>query len=216
MMIDLALLNYVVVMSITPGPNNMMLAASGVNFGLRRTLPHMLGVNLGCGLQCLCITVTMSVLTQYLTQIRLPLAIVGCLYLFWFSWRLWQAGSPVGRERAVPMTLLGAMLFQWVNPKSWLMMVNTAILFTPRDLNLWLGAIWLGLYYVIFGFPCTSTWAVVGDRLGKLLQIPWRLRLFNGVMAVSLMLTACWILLDEWQGFQQAVSLVRLWTERMY
>ncbi|GKX64134.1 LysE family translocator [Pragia fontium] len=199
---DLALISYIIVMSITPGPNNLMLATSGVNFGLRRTMPHLIGICLGCGVLCLCITFSFSAILSYIAAIRLPLAIFGCTYLLWLSWKIWLAGSPEGKSHAHPMSLIGAMLFQWVNPKAWLMLVNAAILFSIQDASITSNALLLSISFTLVGFPCVYVWALMGDRLRETLQIGWRLRLFNGVMAGSLAITALWLLWDEWKTFQ--------------
>lgn len=199
---DFALISYIVVMSITPGPNNLMLATSGVNFGLRRTMPHLIGISLGCGLLSLCVTLSFNVLLNNISIIRLPLAVIGCLYLLWLSWQIWLASSPEGKAQASPMSLIGAMLFQCVNPKAWLMLVNAAILFTARDTDMTSNALMLAVSFAVVNFPCIYIWALMGDRLRKSLQIGWRLRLFNGLMAGALALTALWILWDEWQTFQ--------------
>ncbi|AWH88450.1 LysE family translocator [Limnobaculum parvum] len=201
-MIDLALISYIVVMSITPGPNNLMLATSGVNFGLRRTMPHLIGISLGCGVLCLCITLSFSMILNNMSSIRLPLAMLGCTYLLWLSWKIWLAGSPEGKTHAHPMSLVGAMLFQWVNPKAWLMLVNAAILFSSRETNVTVSALLLSAAFIVISFPCIYVWALMGDKLRETLQIDWRLRLFNGVMAGSLALTAFWLLWDEWRTFQ--------------
>jgi threonine/homoserine/homoserine lactone efflux protein len=202
---DFALISYIVVMSITPGPNNLMLATSGVNFGLRRTLPHLVGISLGCGFLCLCITFSLSLIMSTISAIRLPLAILGCLYLLWLSWKIWLAGSPVGRERARPMTMKAAILFQWINPKAWMMLINAAILFTAKDGSITNSALLLALSFTVIGFPCVYVWALMGDRLRETLQIGWRLRVFNGLMAGTLAITAFWLMFDEWQTFQALV-----------
>lgn len=202
---DFALISYIIVMSITPGPNNLMLATSGVNFGLRRTLPHLIGISLGCGFLCLCITFSLSLIMTTITEIRLPLAILGCIYLLWLSWKIWLAGSPGGREHARPMSMKGAILFQWINPKAWMMLINAAILFTAKDGSITSSALVLALSFTLIGFPCIYVWALMGDRLRETLQVGWRLRLFNGLMASSLAITACWLLFDEWQTYQMMV-----------
>ncbi|WP_246262350.1 LysE family translocator [Aromatoleum evansii] len=86
-MFDLPLMTYVVTMSVTPGPNNLMLAASGVNFGFRRTLPHMLGVSIGHGVQVVLIASLLAWIMAWLDALRVPLVIAGCAYLLWLAWR---------------------------------------------------------------------------------------------------------------------------------
>ncbi|UGA38615.1 LysE family translocator [Chromobacterium haemolyticum] len=91
---EFALLSYVAVMSITPGPNNLMLTASGVNFGFRRTIPHMLGISLGCAFQVFLVGSLLSLLLDGIQAARLPLALMGCAYLLWLSWKIARAGQP--------------------------------------------------------------------------------------------------------------------------
>lgn len=201
-MLSLALISYIVVMSITPGPNNLMLASSGVNFGLKRTLPHLVGVSFGVGVLSICMALLLSFVLDKISIIRLPLAIIGCVYLLWISWKLYLAGSPKGKGNIKPLGFFGAILFQWVNPKSWLMVINASILFIPKDLNFIYSAVLLGIFFFCFGFPCVAVWAIMGDRLRKALQVHWRLRVFNTAMASLMAITAIWLLLDEWSLFQ--------------
>ncbi|WP_313382699.1 LysE family translocator [Pantoea sp.] len=169
-MLDPSFFSYVTVMSITPGPNNLLLATSGVNFGLRRTLPMISGVRLGCLLQT---------------------ALAGCAYLLWLSWKIWRAGAPTQREKAQPMTIAGAIGFQALNPKAWLMATNVALLWSAQS-----GLLPVMLGFALVNLPCVVIWAALGDRLGLHLQTPWKRRLFNSVMALSLVATTLWMLAD--------------------
>ena len=195
-MTDLPLITYVATMSVTPGPNNLMLAASGVNFGLRRTFPHVLGVCLGCSLQVLIVASLLACAGGYLATARAWLALPGCSYLLWLAWRQAQAGQPGGVKAAQPLGLIGAALFQWVNPKAWMMVLNSAILFLPAEGGLE-AALWMAAIFVVINLPCISLWAVLGDRLRCRLQKPLALRLFNGSMAFLLAATALWIVIEE-------------------
>ena len=132
-MLDSAFISYVTVMSITPGPNNLLLASSGVNFGLRRTLPMVFGISVGCAVQLALTTTLLALILSWAGMIRFPLAVIGCTYLLWLSWKLFKAASPDGKQQAQPMRLINGALFQAVNPKAWLMAINVAILFTPRE-----------------------------------------------------------------------------------
>jgi len=199
-MLDSAFVSYVTVMSITPGPNNLLLASSGVNFGLRRTLPMLFGICVGCAVQLAIIIPLLALALSWAGVIRLPLAVIGCAYLLWLSWKLFQAASPDAKEQAQPMSLLNGALFQAVNPKAWLMVINVAILFTPRE-----GATFVHTLSVIAGFallnlPCVLLWAVLGDRLRNALRVTWKLRAFNGVMSGLMAATALWLLFDEWRA----------------
>lgn len=195
-MLDLPLLTYVVTMSVTPGPNNLMLAASGVNFGLRRTLPHLLGVSVGHGVQVMVVAGALAWVMAGLEAVRLPLVMAGCAYLLWLAWRQAQAGAPGSRAQARPLGFLGAAAFQWVNPKAWMMVFNVAALFLPRDGG-WPAAALLAVVCAALNLPCIALWALVGDRLRAWMKRPGVLTAFNYTMAALLAATAVWILADE-------------------
>ena len=195
MIADLPLLTYVATMSVTPGPNNLMLAASGVNFGFRRTVPHMLGVSIGHGFQVCIVAGLLAWMLAWLEALRPVLVGAGCGYLFWLAWRQARAGEPGQGQRVQPLGFIGAALFQWVNPKAWMMGVNTAILFLPSGSGWWTAAS-LALVCIAVNLPCVAVWAVAGDRLRHRLHDPLALRAFNLSMAALLAGTALWILVE--------------------
>ncbi|MEI2267525.1 LysE family translocator [Erwinia sp. CGal63] len=190
-MLDPSFFSYVTVMSITPGPNNLMLATSGVNFGMRRTVPMMLGITLGCALQIAIAALLLDSLLLWMGAIRLPLTLLGCAYLLWLSWKIFRAGAPELREKAKPVSLLGGALFQVVNPKAWLMATNVALIYSASS-----GIVPMMTGFVVLNLPCILIWAVMGDRLGKHLQVAWKLKAFNSVMALSLVATIGWMLVE--------------------
>ncbi|CCG85486.1 LysE family translocator [Erwinia piriflorinigrans] len=188
-MLDPSFISYVTVMSITPGPNNLMLATSGVNFGMRRTLPMVSGILIGCGLQTALAGVMLDVLLQWMGAVRLPLTLLGCSYLLWLSWKIFRSGAPELREKARPMTFIGGVLFQAVNPKAWLMAINIALIYAVNS-----HILTVMLSFMLLNLPCILLWALMGDRLGRHLQVAWKLRLFNSLMALSLLITTLWML----------------------
>lgn len=192
-MIDPSFFSYVTVMSITPGPNNLLLATSGVNFGLRRTLPMVGGILLGCVIQLLLMALALELLLGWMAQMRLPLTLLGCSWLLWLSWKIWRASAPTLAARQRPMSTLGGALFQAVNPKAWLMVSNVALLYIADN-----GVMTVLAGYALLNLPCILLWVMLGERMRVLLDIDWKRRLFNGVMAASLALTALWMLYDAW------------------
>ncbi|MBP7202669.1 MAG: LysE family translocator, partial [Propionivibrio sp.] len=191
-MIDLPLLTYMATMSVTPGPNNLMLAASGVNFGFRRTLPHMLGISIGVGIQIVLVAGLLAWVMTWLDALRLPLVFVGCAYLLWLARRQAGAGQPGNSEKRQPLGFFGAALFQWVNPKAWMMVLNAAILFLPH--GNWTAVLWMAVMSVFVNLPCIAVWAFAGDKLRFKLRDPLALRVFNYTMATLLAATALWIM----------------------
>ncbi|MBE5215656.1 MULTISPECIES: LysE family translocator [Pectobacterium] len=190
-MLDPSFFSYVTVMSITPGPNNLLLATSGVNFGLRRTVPMLMGILIGCALQTALMGVALELLLSWLGMIRLPLTVLGCVYLLWLSWKIVRSSAPELQGRVQPMTVLQGTLFQAVNPKAWLMSSNIALLYTASN-----GVLTIMIAFMALNLPCILVWALLGDRIGKHLQEPWKLKAFNGIMALSLVLTTCWMLVE--------------------
>lgn len=190
-MLDPSFFSYVTVMSITPGPNNLLLATSGVNFGMRRTLPMVFGILVGCALQTVIAGVALEVLLHWMAAIRLPLTLAGCAYLLWLSWKIFRAAAPEERSKPQPMTLLGGACFQAINPKAWLMATNVALLYSASS-----GVLTVMLGFMLLNLPCILIWAALGDRLRSHLQIAWKRQLFNSLMALSLVATTIWMLTD--------------------
>ena len=190
-MLDPSFFSYVTVMSITPGPNNLLLATSGVNFGMRRTLPMVFGILVGCALQTVIAGVALEVLLHWMAAIRLPLTLAGCAYLLWLSWKIFRAAAPEVRSKPQPMTLLGGACFQAINPKAWLMATNVALLYSASS-----GVLTVMIGFMLLILPCILIWAALGDRLRSHLQIAWKRQLFNSLMALSLVATTIWMLTD--------------------
>jgi threonine/homoserine/homoserine lactone efflux protein len=185
----LALVLFAFATSITPGPNNMMLFASGVNFGFRRTVPHMLGI--GAGFLSLLIGVGMglgAVLHAY-PPAFIALKVAGGLYLLWIAWKIGSSRSMgEGEAKARPMTFLGAAAFQWVNPKAWVMAV-TAMAVYPNPEQYALTVAIVALVFAAVNVPSVSTWAGFGSALREWLSVPVRLKWFNITMAMLLVLS---------------------------
>ncbi|TPV20803.1 LysE family translocator [Pantoea anthophila] len=194
-MLDPSFFSYVTVMSITPGPNNLLLATSGVNFGMRRTLPMMFGILLGCAVQTVIAGMALEVLLHWMSAIRLPLTLAGCTYLLWLSWKIFRAAAPETRTRPQPMTLLGGACFQAINPKAWLMASNVALLYSASS-----GVVTVMICFMLLNLPCILIWAALGDRLRSHLQIAWKRQLFNSLMALSLVATTVWMMTDALQA----------------
>ncbi len=197
-MIDPALISYVGVMSVTPGPNNLLLAASGVHFGWKRTVPHMLGISLGHFVQVLVVVVLFGAVVGFFSGARPWLALVGGAYLLWLSWKILGAGAPQEGEGRQPMSLIEAALFQGVNPKAWVLVINVALFFAPQQAGDWLGAAGLALLCAAVNLPCIAVWAFAGDRLRRFLSRGRAALVFNAAMAGLMALTAVWLMIEEW------------------
>ncbi len=182
-----ALALFAVVSSITPGPNNLMLMASGANFGLLRTMPHMLGVALGFVLMVILVGVGIVRIFEIWPITRTILNIACGLYLLYLAWKIATAApaSPDAPETTgTPMTFLQAAAFQWVNPKAWAMAVSATTVYLPRaDLT---GILLVGVIFGAINLPSVGVWAGLGVALRTFLSSPTRLRIFNWIMAILL------------------------------
>jgi threonine/homoserine/homoserine lactone efflux protein len=184
----LSLAAFAFVTSITPGPNNLMLMASGANFGLRRTVPHMLGVALGFVAMVIIVGVGLAQLFSTVPALYAVLKVLSIGYLLYLAWRIATADGMGSADRTGrPMTFIEAALFQWVNPKAWTMALASIALYAPSQS---LAAI--VLVAVIFGainLPSVSSWTVLGQQMKRFLTTGRRLRIFNWTMAVLLVLS---------------------------
>ncbi len=176
--------------SITPGPNNTMLLASGANYGFRRTVPHIAGINLGFVAMFVLVAIGLGALFTALPQLYLVLRYAGALYLLWLAWKIARAGSvQPGRAGGRPLTLWQAAAFQWVNPKAWIIVVGAVTVYLPVHHAFGPDLAALALVLLAVSAPCTSVWAGGGTVLRPLLRHPWRVRAFNVGMAALLVLS---------------------------
>lgn len=181
----LALAVFAFVSSITPGPNNLMLMASGANFGFRRTIPHMLGIGIGFTFMIVMVGVGLVQAFNAFPVSYTVLKVASVSYLLWLAWKIANA-API-RERGAagqPMSFLQAASFQWVNPKAWAMALTAISAYAPGQT---LTAIML--VAIVFGainLPSVSTWTILGQQLARWLTNPRRLTMFNWTMATLL------------------------------
>ena len=193
----LALAAFALVSSITPGPNNLMLMASGANFGFRRTVPHMLGIGIGFGVMIVLVGLGLVRIFDAFPVTHLILTVVGVAYLLWLAWQIAHAAAPdAARAGARPFTFTQAALFQWVNPKAWQMALTAITLYAPdRSAT---AILWVALVFALINLPSVSTWTVMGQQMRRVLSSPARLRAFNLSMAALLVASLVPVLLPLW------------------
>lgn len=182
----LALSAFALVSSITPGPNNLMLMASGANFGFRRTVPHMLGIGIGFGVMIVLVGLGLVRIFDAFPVTHLILTVVGVAYLLWLAWKIAHAAAPdAAASGARPLTFVQAALFQWVNPKAWQMALTAITLYAPDRSGM--AILWVALVFALINLPSVSTWTILGQQMRRILSSPARLRLFNWSMAALLL-----------------------------
>lgn len=168
--------------SLTPGPNNLMLLASGANFGFRRSLPHMLGIGIGFCLMVALVGLGLAQIFERHPSSQIVLKLLSTIYLLWLAYKIATTTS-TGRAQATsrPMTFFEAAAFQWVNPKAWAMALSATATYAPdqefRTIMI------TALVFAAVNLPSVSTWTLLGQQISPWLSNPIRLRAFNRTMA---------------------------------
>ena len=181
----LALLGFAFVTSVTPGPNNMMLLASGANFGFRRTVPHMLGIGIGHSLMVFLVGIGLGGAFEALPWLYTVLKVASVAYMLWLAWKIARASAPEGGQGGGrPFTFLQAAAFQWVNPKAWAMALGATTVYAPDRTAATMLVV--AVTFAAVNLPSVSLWTVAGEQMRRFLTNPARLQAFNWTMAALL------------------------------
>lgn len=185
--IFISLVGFAFASSITPGPNNLMLMASGANYGLRRTLPHMLGISLGHAFMVFMVGVLLLQIFDSYPVLQTLLKIVSAAYMLWLAWKIANAVPPEASQvKGKPFTFLQAAAFQWVNPKAWFMAITAISAYAPQSMGIATGALIVAVIFASVNLPSVTVWAWMGVQVRRFLGTANRLRIFNITMAVLL------------------------------
>ena len=172
--------------SISPGPNNIMLMTSGVNYGVAKTIPHLLGINIGFPAMVAAIGFGLGNLFIAFPQIYLVIKVLGITYLLYLAWNIAHSSMPnVRAESGNPLTFIQAVLFQWVNPKAWVMAVSAITSFMTSE-NMVSQILVIVATYAVVGGVCMVVWLCAGVAMKGFLQHEKQLKFFNIVMALLL------------------------------
>lgn len=180
-----ALALFAFVSSSTPGPNNLMLMASGANFGFIRSIPHMLGISIGFMVMLFAVGAGLVQIFDRFPVIYDVLKIASVIYMLWLAWKIANA-APITKnaQAGAPMTFLQAAAFQWVNPKAWAMALTAITVYVGDASLLWLGV--GALIFAVVNLPSVSMWTFAGQQMQRFLTNPRRLRAYNWTMAALL------------------------------
>ncbi|MFG6178884.1 LysE family translocator [Halomonas sp. THAF12] len=174
---------FMISMTITPGPNNVMLTASGANYGFRRTLPHLLGIMGGCFVLFSAIALGLGMVFERFPLVQTLLRVAGSLYLLYLAWGIATAPPPrFGDAEGRPQSFWQAAAFQFANPKAWVMGLTLMASFLPEGGNTVVNALVLAGFAELVALPCISMWAGFGMAIGRWLKGPRAWRVFNGSM----------------------------------
>lgn len=185
--LTIAFVLFAVACCFTPGPNNAMLLTSGLTFGFRRTLPHVLGVTFGYGFLVAMMGLGLGAVLSAYPTLYTVLKYVGTAYLLYLAWAIAMSGGidEKGDGRGRPLSFLGGAVFQWVNVKGLIMAagaVTTYSAIAPYPYNI----VALSLIFTLVGFLSSASWTLFGTGLRGLLSSPRAVRIFNVIMALLL------------------------------
>ncbi len=181
-----AMATFCFVSGVTPGPNNLMLMTSGVNFGFRRTAPHLMGVVVGFCLMVTVIGLGLDAVFARRPALLPAMRYLGAAYMLWLAAKIASAGpAREGERRGAPLGFFGAAAFQWVNPKCWVMALTALSAYAVVD-NYTTNVFVVALAYLAIGMPSSGSWALLGSAMRRALADPRFARPFNLTMAALL------------------------------
>ena len=197
-MINFALLSALSVfyftMFITPGPNNAMLAASGMKFGFKKTLPHLIGIPLGhifqIGLTCL----GLGTIFIKFPEIQFYMKFLCFIYLIYLGWKMIGSFSLAENESGRPLRFYEASLFQFINPKAWSIALTVASGFFPAEEHLLVGVMFVSITAAVICFPTIALWALFGNSLRTFIKNEKTKKIIEYILALLLVLTGIFIL----------------------
>ena len=184
-----AVITFAMVTAFTPGPNNLMLAASGANFGFRRTLPHIAGITIGFLTVFLAASAGLASLFATLPQLYDLLKILSVLFLIYLAWRIGSAGQTERPDRDRPLRFTEAALFQAVNPKGVSVIISTVSAYTSDAVSITSEISVLLTIFALTTVGATTSWCLFGTAISLVLNTRRKLQLFNVIMAFLLILS---------------------------
>jgi len=189
-----AFLIFALVAAVTPGPSNVMLAATGSVVGVPRGLPCLVGVSLGMGTLIFSVSLGLGQVVLAHPQILQALNWIGAAFLLWLSWKIASSGALAAGAAPKPVGFASAALFQWINPKAWLVVTSAAGTYLQSGASALLQAISLALLFVCAALPSGFVWLAFGASVNRLLRDPRHARVFNILMGASLAASVAFIL----------------------
>jgi len=192
----LALVSYYFVMFATPGPNNAMLTASGIKFGFKETLPHLIGIPFGHVIQITLVCFGLGSLFQRYPFIQFYLKWICFFYLIFLGWKIIGSFSNANKKSGRPLKFYEAALFQFINPKAWIVASFAATAFFPSEENFFVATAFVALTAPFVCFPSICIWAIFGSSIKSIIKNEKIKKIIEYLLAVLLLLTAVIIIID--------------------
>ena len=179
-----------IIAAITPGPNNVMLTTTGLNFGVRLGIPHLLGVCVGFPVMLALIGLGFATLFQLYPLLHEIIKVVGIIYLLYLAWKIASSSGGTSEvSQSKPINFWQAAAFQWINPKAWIMGSSALAAYTTLDDNFFVQVLIICITFTLITLPCAGMWLVFGAGLQHFLKNPRHLKIFNVVMALLLIMS---------------------------
>ena len=196
----IAVTGFCFVTCFTPGPNNAMLMASGLNFGIRRTVPHLLGVSVGFPVMVFGVGLGVAQVFKTVPALYVALKVISIVYLLWLAFKIATADKVKTDGRAVqPMTFLQAAAFQWVNPKAWIMAIGISATYLVAG-HFWSSLVAFSVIFLLAGLCSSSAWTLGGAGLKRLIANRSAVRMINILLAL-LLVASLWPIVAELAGY---------------
>ena len=192
----LALISYYFVMFATPGPNNAMLTASGIKFGFKKTLPHLFGIPFGHIIQITLVCFGLGTLFQKYPDIQFYLKWICFVYLLFLGWKIIGSFSNNAKETGRPLKLYEAALFQFINPKAWVVALTAATAFFPNEESFFVATSFVAITAPFVCFPSICLWALFGSSIRVIIKNTKVKKIIEYLLAVLLVITAIIIVID--------------------
>ncbi len=185
----ISITSFALASTMTPGPNNIMLLSSGLTFGYKRTIPHALGINFGFPVMVICVGLGVGKLFEVFPFVYTVLKVVGISYLLWMAWHIANTkGSPATQNKNdKPFTFFQAALFQWVNPKAWVVAITSTAAFITDHKIAFIQVMIISCIFFFCGILSTNSWSLGGVMLKKFIQNERLIKLFNITMAILIL-----------------------------
>lgn len=204
----IAVVLFAISSSVTPGPNNIMVMTSGVNFGVRKSVPLLVGICIGFAIMLALVGVGFGQLFNAFPMLHLIIKTAGIGYLLYLSWLIARsAGVMESNDNAKPLSFLKGVLFQWINGKAWVVATGAIAAFTSAGVDYYYQTATVALTFFVVSFPCVGVWLLFGSGLKQVLAEPKHRKCFNYVMAALLALSVLPVaaeLPSEWLGYSAA------------
>ncbi len=191
-----ALVSYYFVMFATPGPNNAMLTASGIKFGFKKTLPHLIGIPFGHIIQITLVCFGLGAIFKEYPLIQIYLKWICFFYLLYLGWKILGSFSNIEKESGRPLKLYEAALFQFINPKAWVVALTAATAFLPSEENFLTATLFVALTAPFVCFPSICIWVIFGSSIKLIIKNTKIKRIIEYLLAILLALTAVIIVID--------------------